>query len=72
VFVLYRGMRLDTGGVYFRVDIQPLPDNPGMSGVGVIAVPLSTKVGETHETLSKPSELAYRIVTLALATGSAR
>lgn len=66
-WVLYRGARLETGSLLYRVDVLPVPGKPDQSIVSVMAEPVASNVLSTHETVSKPSELAFRIATLALA-----
>ncbi len=65
--LLYRGKRLDTGGIYYRVDIAPLEDRRDACGVSVLAIPANAIVGDNEEAVAKPGELAFRIAVLALA-----
>lgn len=67
-WILRRGMRMNYGVLYFRVDVDAIPGQPQWSKVAIYATSLGTWGGllENGETMSKPGELAYRIVTLAL------
>lgn len=69
-WILYRGMRLEQGGFYYRVDVKPVPGKPDRCLVDVMAVPKAEMFALTHETISKPNELAFRIPTAALQGGT--
>ncbi|HMG57295.1 MAG TPA: hypothetical protein VK601_27535 [Kofleriaceae bacterium] len=63
-WLLSRGPRLETGGLYYRVDLARTAT--AGTRVRVWSIPKSPRVEATHETIAKPGELAFRIVTLAL------
>jgi len=65
-WILHRGPRLEYGAIFFRVDVDPVPGQPDRSGLAVYAASGGILINDTGETISKPSELAFRIATLAL------
>jgi hypothetical protein len=71
-WVLHRGMRLRDPAFFFRVDVEPVPGSPNRSLVAVVAYPVGRNIIDSHELATKPSELAYRIASLALTEGGAK
>ena len=67
-WVFYRGVRLNTGAVYYRVDVRAVTGRPNEALVSVYALPAGRLQMQSDETLNKTRELAFRIVTLALAS----
>jgi hypothetical protein len=71
-FLLYRGIRLSVGSLWYRVDVLPVADHPEHSRVRVFAVPVLEAHSDTDETIAKPGELAARIVAQVVRSKGAR
>lgn len=69
-WVLHRGMRLKDPALLFRVDVEAAPAHPATSLIRVFAVPVTTTLGDTAETIAKPAVLAMRIVAACAAGGA--
>ena len=66
-WVLFRRAHMNNGRLYFRVEVEEIPGEPQWSKVAIYSAYLGGgTLLQSSETLSRPGELGYRIVTLAL------